>query len=118
MGAMMDINWGGFAGSALAVCIFLAPFAYKDRRRKGGSHIRATLDVVLLFGILFLWIAGGNFVLYGLGIVIYKPAQPLGIGGFEPAEARREVVRGMYLLVGIGLIAAGWVIGKVSELRG
>lgn len=46
-------------------------------------------------------------MLYGLGIVIYKPAQPLGIGGFEPAEARREVVRGMYLLVGIGLIAAG-----------
>ena len=114
----MDINWGGFAGSALAVSIFLGPFAYKDRRRKGGSHFRATLDVALVFGILFLWIAGGSIALYGLGIVIDKPAQPLGSGGVEPAEVHTEIVRGMYLLLGIGLMAAGWVIGKVSELRG
>ena len=114
----MDINWGVFAGSALGVCIFLGPFAYKDRRRKGGSHIQATLAVALVFGVLFLWIAGGGITLYGLGIVIDKPAQMLGSGGFEPAETHSEMVRGMYLLLGIGLMAAGWVIGKVSELCG
>ena len=112
----MDINWGGFAGTALGVCIFLGPFAYKERRVKGGSHARATLDVVLVFGLLFLWIAGGSIALYGFGIVIDEPAQPLGSGGLKPAEAHTEVVRSMYLLLGVGLMAAGWVIGKISEL--
>jgi hypothetical protein len=113
----MDINWGGFAASALVICVFLGPFAFKERRRKGGSHIRATLDVVLVFGILFLLIAGGSIALCGLGIVIDKPAQQLGSGGYEPAETHTETVRVRYLLLGVGLIAAGWVIGKISELR-
>jgi hypothetical protein len=113
----MDISWGGFAGSALAICVFLGPFVYKGRRSKGGSHFRATLDVMLVFMILFLLIAGGSIALYGLGIVIDKPAQQLGSGGYEPAETHSEIVRVKYLLLGVGLIAAGWVIGKISELR-
>jgi len=112
----MDINWGLFAGSALAICIFLGPFMYKERRRKGGSHIRATLDVAMVFVIIFLLIAGGSSVLYGLGIVFDKPAQIFGSGGYEPAETHTEIVRVRYLLLGMGLIGVGWVIGKVSDL--
>ena len=112
----MDINWAAFVGTAIAICIFLCPFAYKDRREKGGSHIRATLDVLLVFGIIFLLIAGGSIALYGIGIVIDEPAQQLGSGGYESAKTHTEIVRFKYLLLGLGLIAAGLIIGKISEI--
>lgn len=114
----MDINWGAFAVIALAISICLCPFAYKKRREKGGSHIRATLDILLVFGILFLLIAGGSITLYGIGIIIDRPAQQLGSGGYEPAETHTEIVRVRYLLLGLGLIAAGLIIGKISEWLG
>jgi hypothetical protein len=111
----MEINWVGFAGSALAICIFLCPFAYKERRRQGGSHIRATLDALLMFGIVFLLISGGSITLYGTGIVIDTPAQPLGSGGYEPAETHMERIKIGYLLFGVGLIVAGCLIGKIMS---
>jgi|SRR5213080_2023151 len=113
----MTINWGGAVASALGICIFLGPFAYKDRRSKGGSHFRAILDVGLVFVLLVLWIVGGSNALYGLGIIIDEPPQILGSGGLDPGQRHFEHVRVPYLMLGLVLMAAGLVIGKLSELR-
>ena len=113
----MDINWGAFVGTAIAICICIGPFAYKDRCTKGGTHFRAALDVLLVFVIVFLWVAGGSITLYGLGIIIDSPAQPLGSGGFLPAETHMETAKVAYVLLGLGLMAAGFVIGKMSEMQ-
>ena len=113
----VDINWGAFVGITIAICICIGPFAYKDRRTKGGTHFRAALDVLLVFAIVLLWVAGGSITVYGLGIVFDRPAQTLGSGGFSPAETHMETVRGAYVLLGLGLMAAGYAIGKVCELR-
>ena len=113
----MTINWTGAIGTALGICAFLGPFAYKDRRSKGGSHFRAILDVALLFLLLVLWIAGGSNALYGIGLVVDEPPQILGGGGYDPGRSHVEHLRLPYLAVGLVLMAAAWTIGKVSELR-
>jgi len=71
----------------------------------------------VLFGILLLWITGGSSAMYGMGIIIDEPAQILGSGGYEPAQTHTEHVRIFYLLLGLGLMAAGWIIGKYFESR-
>jgi hypothetical protein len=55
--------------------------------------------------------------MYGMGIIIDEPAQILGSGGYEPAQTHTEHVRIFYLLLGLGLMAAGWIIGKYFESR-
>jgi len=113
----MRINWGGAVASALAICIFFGPFAYKHRRSKGGSHFRAILDVGLVFVLLVLWIVGGSNALYGLGIVIDEPPQILGSGGLDPGQRHFEHVRVPNLMLGLTFMTAGWAIGRLSELR-
>lgn len=113
----MTITWSGAIGSALGICIFIGPFAYKERRSRGGSHFRAILDVGLLFLLLLLLIVGGCNALYGIGIVIDEPPQILGSGGYDSGRSHVEHVRVPYLVLGLILIVAAWVIGKLSELR-
>jgi len=67
--------------------------------------------------IVFLWVAGGSITLYGLGIIIDRPAQQLGSGGFLSAETHMETTRVAYVLLGLGLMATGYAIGKMSELK-
>jgi hypothetical protein len=121
-GLIMGINWGtinwaAFLGSAVAICIFIGPFAYRDRRAEGGTHCQAVLAVVLVFALVFLWIAGASSIIYGIGVVIDNPAQPLGSGGYLSAETHLEPSRAAYILLGLGLMAAAFLIGKVCELR-
>ena len=113
----MTVNWTGAIGTALGICLFLGPFAYKDRRSKGGSHVRAILDVGLVFVLLLLWITGGSNALYGLGLVIDEPPQILGSGGYDPGQSYWEHVSVPHLLLGLAIMAAAWIIGKLSELR-
>ena len=113
----MTINWTGAIGTALGICVFLAPFAYKDRRSKGGSHLWAILEVALVFLLLVLWIAGASNALYGIGLVVDEPPQILGSGGYDPGRSHMEHLRLPYLAVGLALMAAGWITGKVMELH-
>jgi hypothetical protein len=113
----MTVSWSGAIGSALGICIFLGPFAYKDRRAKGGSHFRAILDVGLVFVLLVLWIAGGSNALYGMGIIIDEPPQILGSGGYDPGRSHLEHVRVPHVVLGVILMAAAWGIGRLAELR-
>ena len=86
----MTINWTGAICTALGICVFLGPFAYKDRRSKSGSHIRAILDVTLVFILLVLWVVGGSNALYGIGFVVDEPPQILGSGGYDPGSSHME----------------------------
>lgn len=114
----MVVNWLGAAGTALCICAFLGPFAYKGQRDKGGSHFRATLDVGLVFVLLLLWIVGGTNVLYGVGLVIDEPPEILGSGGLDAGQSHFEHVRIAHLVFGLALIGGAWLLGRFSELRG
>jgi hypothetical protein len=111
----MNISWGALIGTSIGICIFLGPFAFKDRRSKGGSNIRASIDVICLLGIVFLWVAGGRSLLYGLGIVVDEPPEIDASGGYQSAQTHSEHVRVSYLALGVGFIAAAWFIGKLYE---
>jgi hypothetical protein len=113
----MTINWSGAIGTALGISVFLGPFAYKDRRSKGGSHFRSIPEVGFVSVLLLLWIAGGSNALYGVGLVIDEPPQILGSGGYDPGQSHWEYVRVPHLLLGLAMMAAAWIIGKLSELH-
>jgi hypothetical protein len=112
----MKISWSGAIGTALAICVFLGPFAYKDQRSKGGSPFCAILYVGLVFVLVLLWIAGGSNALYGVGLVIDEPPQILGSGGYYPGQSHWEHARLPHLLLGLAMMAAAWIIGKLTEL--
>lgn len=113
----MVVNWPGAAGTAFGICAFLGPFAYKDRRNKGGSHFRAALNVGLLFVVLLLWTLGASNALYGLGYVIDEPPEILGSGGLGAGQSRFEHIRLSHFFVGLTLMVAGWLLGRIGESR-
>ncbi len=113
----MVVNWPGAAGTAAGICVFFGPFAYKDRRNKGGSQFRGVLDIGLLFVLLLLWIVGASNVLYGLGYVIDEPPEILGSGGLDPGQSHSEHIRLSNVFLGLLLMVAGWVLGRLSERR-
>jgi hypothetical protein len=113
----MIVNWLTAAGTAAGICIFLGPFAYKERRNKGGSRFRAGLDVGLLFVLLLLWIVGGSNALYGLGYVIVEPPDILGSGGLDVGQSHFGHIRLSNLFLGLALMVAGWLLGRLSERR-
>jgi len=112
----MKINWAGIIGTALGICVFLGPFAYKNQRSKVDSPFRAILYVGLVFVLLVLWIAGGSSALYGVGLVIDEPPQLLGSGGYDPGQSHWEYARLSYLLLGLVMMATAWIIGKLTEI--
>jgi len=73
--------------------------------------------VALVYVLFFLWIAGAADALYGLGMVIDRPAEYCGSGCVESGEGHWEHSRAENLAVGLGMMSAGWVIGKVVESR-
>ena len=113
----MVVNWPGAAGTALGICAFLGPFAYKDRRNKGGSHFRAALTVCLLFVLLLLCILGGSNALYGVGVVIDEPPEILGSGGLDAGQSHFEHIRIPHLMIGLALMPAAWLLGRFAESR-
>ncbi len=113
----MVVNWTGAAGTAAGICVFFGPFAYKDRREKGGSHVRAALDVGFVFVLLVLWIVGASNALYGLGYVIDRPPEILGSGGLDDGESHLEHMRFSYFIFGLALMTAGWLLGRFYQSR-
>ena len=111
----MVVDWPGAAGTAAGICIFFGPFAYKERRDSGGSHVRAALDVGLVFIVLLLWIVGASNALYGLGYVIDEPPEILGSGGLDAGQSHLEHMRPSHFFLGLVLMAAGWVVGRLAE---
>lgn len=111
----MTINWSGVIGTALGICVFIGFFAYKDQRSKGSSPFHAILYVGLVFVLLLLWIAGGSNALYGVGLIIDEPPQLLGSGGYDPGQSHWEHARLPHLLVGLAMMAAAWIIGKLTD---
>ncbi|SRR5258708_1041654 len=111
----MHLNWANIAASILGVYIFYAPFAYKHSRERGTGRVGALFYTLLMYVLFFLWIAGAGDTLYGLGMVIDKPAEYCGSGCVEPGEGHWESPRAENILAGLGMMAAGWVIGKAVE---
>ena len=111
----MHLNWTDIAMGILGLYIFYAPFAYKDSRDKGYGHAGAALRMILGYTLFFLWIAGAASALYGLGMVIDRPAEYCGSGCIEEGEGHWEHPKLENLMVGLGLMAAGWIVGKAAE---
>jgi hypothetical protein len=89
----------------------------KTDERSGGSHVRAALDVGLLFAVLLLWILGASNALYGLGYVVDEPPEILGSGGLDAGQSHFEHIKVSHFFLGLALMAAGWVVGRLVESR-
>ncbi len=111
----MHLNWTSIAIGVLGIYLFCAPFAYKESRERGDGYASAALYTILGYVLFFLWIAGAADALYGIGMVIDRPGQICGSGGVELGEGHWEHPKPVNLAVGVGLMAAGWVIGKAAE---
>lgn len=111
----MHLNWINIALGILGIYIFYAPFVYKHSRERGSGHAGAAFHAILMYVLFFLWIAGAGDALYGIGMVIDKPAESCGSGCIEDGEGHWEHPKAENLMVGLGLMAAGWIIGKAAE---
>jgi hypothetical protein len=103
-----------FALYVLGLFFFYIPFEYKRAREESRSHAGATCYVALLYLLFVLWIGGFANALYGLGMVIDRPASIVGLIASSPAKASGKVRR-LSLLADIGLMSAGSVIGRAAE---
>lgn len=111
-------SWFNVAITTLGIWAFCAPFAYKSRREKGAGHTGAAFSAALLFIVIGLWIGGAGNVLRGVGLVIDKPAEYCGPGCVEEGEGHWAHPRVQSLTLGLGLMAAGWIVGKATEKLG
>ena len=111
----MHLNWANIAIGVLGIYIFFAPFAYKHSRERGRGHMCAAFYTILVYVVFFCWVAGAGDAFYGIGMVVDRPAQYCGSGGVELAEGHWEHPKVENLMVGLGLMAAGWIIGKTME---
>jgi len=111
----MRLNWANIAIGILGIYIFYAPFAYKYSRQKGSGHVQAFFYTILMYVLFFLWIAGAAETLYGIGMVIDAPTEICGSGCVEEGKGHWEHPQPDNLMVGLGLMAGGWIIGKMAE---
>ncbi len=112
---MAEIDWRHLALYTLAFYIPLAPFAYKFARDERNGRIAAIARAGLLYVFVFLWIAGGSFILYGIGIVFERPTESCGIGCIEPGSGHWESPNPAILILGLVSILTAWWLGRAVE---
>jgi hypothetical protein len=71
--------------------VFLRTFHIQGQAKQGGSHVRAALDVGLLFIVLLLWIVDASNALYGLGYVIDEPPEILGVAQMSTKSSNQAL---------------------------
>jgi hypothetical protein len=86
-----------FALYVLGLFFFYIPFEYKRAREESRSHAGATCYVALLYLLFVLWIGGFANALYGLGMVIDRPASIVGLIASSPAKASGKVRRAKFI---------------------
>lgn len=112
---MVEVGWGRLALYALCFYIPLAPFAFMSAREEGNRIAVAITRTVVLYAFVFLWIAGGSFILYGIGMAFGSPAESCGIGCVEPASGHWETPNLTILILGLAFIAIAWWLGRAAE---
>lgn len=111
----MILSLGRFALYVLGLFIFYGPFAYKSARDKGFGHIASFGNVILLYLLFYLWLGGGATALRGIGLVFDRPSQSCGSGCIEEGESHWESPEFSLIALGVGMMCAGWFIGKGAE---
>ena len=112
---MAEIDWRHLALYTLVFYIPLAPFAYKFARDERNGRLAAIARAGLLYVLVFLWVVGGAFVVYGLGMVFDRIDQSCGIGCIEPGSGHWQGPNFGLLLFGLGFILAAWWLGRAME---